>query len=776
MAVVVIVVTLFVGINNAYINIEQSMDDFNREYGFADYYFQVIKAPESVQKTIADIPGVLQVNGRIQQDVQLIQADSSRILTGRLTSYALPLQDNINRLYPLKGQLFDEGAGNSYIPVLVNQYFADNNNFEPGDPLKVITGETVCDLTIAGTAISPEFQSIFLDAFNIHEGYSLGIIMMAQDDAQKILRMGGQINQILLELAPGADEKLIRHEVARILEPYGLLHDYPQSDHLGERSMRSALETLGKATFFLPYLFLVVLLLFLFVLLKQIIMAQRPQIGIMKALGYDNSAIMKFFALYALVVTSTGTILGIAAGYYLSHFLSLVFAQSYNLPYIVGGFDGGVIIKAILVCTLSGVMTALLTTKQVTAIEPAEAMKPPKPPIANISSLERFAKTWKALPGSWKMTFRSIGRNKSRFIITTLSVTFTIMLLLTVLCYSDSEDKMLGRMYGIDNSYDYMVCFSTLLNKNDFSAWRQWDEIEKLETITNLPVTFAAPGADSDNRLAEEGLIIGLDPATTMKSIYNTRLEQIAVPESGILLSQKTAEKLNLKTGDMVVIETTLGTGREQTTELKIVGLAKQYAGTCSFISSRQMDGLLHASNVCNTVLLQADAGDEAILFSHLENVPKIENLLIAREQKDVAQKDTAGLNAVTMVVMAGAFLMGFALIYNTSVMMFSERQRELAALKVMGVSNRSMASFLFNELLLSLLLGIILGVPLGRLVGEYYINSLEYDYISYPFAMETSTYITAVALAAGFVLIGHGLAMLRLKKLDFIDILKNRD
>lgn len=124
---------------------------------------------------------------------------------------------------------------------------------------------------------------------------TFGIVMLPQNQAEQILNLSGQINQVVITLAHGADEKKVAEQVKTILEPYGNLGSYPRKNQLSHTVLQGELSNLRALSRFMPAIFLGVAAAIQFVMLGRMVKAQRLQIGVMKALGYSNRRIMLYY-------------------------------------------------------------------------------------------------------------------------------------------------------------------------------------------------------------------------------------------------------------------------------------------------------------------------------------------------------------------------------------------------------------------------------------------------------------------------------------------------
>ena len=313
-AVVAIGIALYIAMTTAYANLERAQQDFYRQDNFADYYFQAVRAPEEIVNQISALPGVTAATGRIQQDVPVIKDDGSRA-DARLTSFPLPMDNAVNLLTVLSGRLFEKYPQGGRVEVLLDPQYAAANHLAPGDTVNIVAGGKEVPLTVVGTATSPEFVYPMKDAASlIPEPKDFGVFMIPTNQAQDLLGLSGQINQVVVRLAPGTDQEQIAAQIESILEPYGNLASYPRKQQLSHAVLQGKIDGIKTMSTFLPVIFLGIAALVQFVMIGRMINAQRTQIGVMKALGYGDLQIMLHYAGYALLMGVLGAGIGTGLG------------------------------------------------------------------------------------------------------------------------------------------------------------------------------------------------------------------------------------------------------------------------------------------------------------------------------------------------------------------------------------------------------------------------------------------------------------------------------
>lgn len=772
-AMVMAGVALFVAFNTSLTNLISSRDNYYQEYGFANYYFDVIRAPQGVLRQIQAIPGVAKVNGRLQKDINLIKDDQKRI-TGRLHSYSLASEKD---LYIIKGTSFNQNQAPVKNGILVDPEFASGNQFKVGDTIKIIACGHEYVLPITGIATSPEFMVPNKSVFDMFlRGESFGIIMISQPQAEQMLNMPGEINQVLVDFAPGTNPEALKLDIEDMLEPYGLLTSYSQHEQYSEKNMQFQVDALESASAFLPLIFFIMVICFLFILLRQLIKSQRPHIGVMKALGYDNKSIILLFTGYSLMVCLTGAILGTLGGYYLAQILLAQYAQGFNLPYTVFAMSWGMVGKAFLLSAAAGACSGILASREIVRINPAEAIRMEAPKLGSSTFLEQFTLLWNRISASWKMSFRSIARNNLRFVITFLGIATSVILLVIALLFYDSSDFLMQHYFNDENIYDYKIRFSKIVRNDELRGWVNWDGIQAIEPVLEIPVKIRPQSPSDGAERVEEDILVGIDPAARLKSAFNDRQKRLNIPAEGLLLNKQIAAQLHLQVGDMVNVTTNLGTGSPFQADLKIRGIVDHNIGGSSYASLAQVARLLHEKEVSNALLIHMDKSSETKMIQKLNEIPGVDYLVDKEQQSDRARKSLGNMIYFTLIATIAAIILGFAVVFNISMMNFNDRQKEIASLKVIGFTNGKISKLMFNELLLAMVPGIIIGLGVGRYLGGRYIDNMATDFITYPVVIYPSTYAIAVVLTIGFVFIGHMFAMRRTESLEIVEVLKDRN
>ncbi|MBE0466629.1 MAG: ABC transporter permease [Candidatus Desulforudis sp.] len=769
-AVVMLGISIYVTMNTSYHTMMYSQDKFYLDNNFADYYFHVVRAPQHVTRHIEALPGVVKATGRLQEDVPIVK-DGNERATARLVSYPLPMDTEVNRLQLLEGRLFDKDSQGGGVEVLVDPQYAAAHDLTFGDTVMIVTGGHQVPLTVVGTAISPEFVYPMKDAstlFPVPETF--GIFMLSHRQAQQILDFSGQLNQVVLQLAPGADAERVAARVEDILEPYGNLAAYPRDDQLSHAVMQAELEGLRLSSIYLPLIFLGIAAAIQYVLLNRMVRAQRGQIGIMKALGYDSGQIMLHYTGYALAVAVLGATLGSGLGLLFVSAITGLYGQFFNLPLVSARPDYAVVghgfALGLAVATISG----LTASRSVTGIHPAESMRPEPPKGGGRVFIEHWGWLWTKLDPSWRLSLRTISRNWVRFGVTVAGVICAVGMLVVALFANDSVDYMLHRHYYQDQDADYVLNFTAPLPEPELTDITRLDGVLAAEPFFQVPVKLSFAGRSEDE------VLMGLPADAVMRTLFTDTGRALPVPETGMIVNETAAAKLGVQVGDQVQVETRLGLGPPRHSTFTVEGLNHQLIGGGAYVSLEQANQALQERNLISGVMLRVDPGLAQAVESEINAMTGV-SAVLGRQQELDNFYELLDMMVASVAIMVGfAAVLGFAIVYNTAMVNFTERRRELATLRVVGFSFRGVSGLLLKETFLQSVLGVALGLPFGLLLARGMIEAQSTDLYSLPVIISAQSYVLAALGGILFILVAQRFIARGVRRLDLVDVLKNKD
>lgn len=769
-SVVAIGIMLYIAMSNSYQNLQKSQLDFYAKKDFADYYFQVVKAPERITKQIENLPGVDRVSGRITEDLALIKTDDSRA-SARIVTYEPEDKEDLNKLYILTGRIFSSSSSGGEMEAVVDPQFMAANGLIPGDSISIVKDGRQINIRVVGSATGPEFIYVVKDAVTMFpDPETFGIIMLPQRQVQQAFNMSGQINQILIRFDPGLDEERTIKEIEEILSPYGLLASYPRDDQISHAMLEAEIDGLKSIAGVLPVIFLLIAAAIQFVIIRRMIKTQRSQIGIMKALGYTSREIKSHYIIYSLLVGFCGALAGTIFGILLSGYITDMFALYFNLPEKILGYNLPVIGNAFLLSIIIAAAAGWSAANAVTGIQPAESMRPETPKIGSHSLLETAASIWSRLSPQWKMSLRSIRRNRGRFAVTLLGTIFAVILMIMALGTNDSVDYMMARHFDLDRTYDLQVSFAHPLKTSELLELSRLNGVERVEGYFDLPVKISYQGRSENELLTAYPLDMQL------KHVFDTNNQPVQLPEAGILINKNTAVKLGVMAGDEVTIETLLPQGPKHIEKVKIAGVNTQMFGGGSYLNLAAANRIIKEAGLVTGAMVKIRPGQEERVEEDINAMLKVSSLLNReKERENIMSMMEPTIFIVGMLVLF-ALILGFAIIYNSSTISFHEREQEFAALKVIGFQSSEVSRIILQENLLQLILGLIIGLPAGGILTRVYLTSLSNELYDMPAAVYPLSYLLSALGVAVFVVLAYKIAVRGIDRLDLVEVLKNRD
>lgn len=776
LALVMIVVggvAVYYGMNTAVNRLVEAQQSYYDEARFADYYFNVVRAPAGIVNQVQDVPGVIAATGRIQKDIKVVRDDGTYD-TGRLTSYGPHTE--INRLKLTEGRLFDANNASGDAEVLIDSQYALVWGYKNGSALDAIVSGRRLSFKVIGTAGSPEFMFKIKNPLEFPDFDTMVVIMMSQQQAEKVLGMPGEVNQVLVKIAPGASQSEIKESVEAILAPYGVTSSYPRHDQASHKYIQSQVDSLILAAKLMPPGFFAVAMMVQFVLLRRLIKSQRLQIGVLKALGYENHAIMIMFTGYSLAITTSGILLGLPAGTALAGSVSDLLGQMLELTVASSGINWPILLNVMVITTAVGLASGILASWEVMRINPVEAFHNEVPSANSRTLFEQWSYLWENTNSSWKMSLRSISRNRGRFGSTIMGIAVTASLILVAIYFIDSRDFLLTSYFTRQNNYDYIARFDKPVKSGSIFSWTGWTDIKAIEPALELPVIMKRPDAEGLYGEQMDELLVGINSSGKLRKVFDENEQQLGIPEQGILLSSRVAKSLGLKVGDQVLVETKPGLGPVHSINLLVRGIDFENIGSTSFASLEQANQIIGEEGLINAAMIVSSNPNWDQLEKRLMEIPGVDSIMRQDKQKANAMRLMSAMNYFTSCMIIFAIFIGAAIVYNNSIMVFYERRRELASLKVIGWSNKNISSMLFNEIILATILGLIIGLPLGKYLGGKYLQAISTETFTWPVVLYLSSYAISVLVTAVFALAGHLLAVRRVKELDMVEVFKDRD
>jgi putative ABC transport system permease protein len=760
----------YIYMKSAYQNLLLAKQEYYANSRMSDFWIDLKKVPLADLDAVREIPGVSEIRARIGYYATV---DLDRIQEP-VNAYVVSLPDHrapvINDVVLKRGGYFTDRRRNE---VLVNESFARNHKLHPGQWINLILNNRREELFIVGTAVSSEFVYLVSPGSMIPDPQRFGVFYIKQTYAEEIFDMDGAANQIVGSLSPEVrdDPDEVLQRIDRELADYGVLAKTPLKDQPSNRYLSDEIRGVGVFSTIMPSMFLAVAALVLYVLMSRLIDQQRTLIGTLKAIGYSDAQIFRHYALLGAFVGALGGAFGSAAGWYLSILVTELYKTLFEFPNLENRLDwtlyaGGIAIS--FACALAGSSQGAWAAIK---LRPAEAMRARPPKQGGKILLETWGWLWNKLTFAWRMALRNLFRQRVRSGVTIFAAAMGAALTLT----GFTLQHCLG--YLVDFQFEKVLRSDIDLNFKDERSEAALDEARKLPGVIHAEPLLAVACDFEHGTYLRKGSISGLDPAGYLTLPRDVAGEPLKIPTTGLMMTRKLAELLNLELGDQVLVRPTKGL--RQPFYAPIVQINDSYLGLSVYANIDYLSRMLGEELVLTGVQLELEHSP-AIYKEFCKEVKRLPSLQAfnSREANVRNLNDTfvAMQNTVISLIILFAGIIFFASLLNTTLISFAERKREIATLTVLGYTPWQIGGYFLRESMTLNLTGVLLGFPLGYLLVWYMTVVYNTEMFRFPLEMPPKVWLQTMASAVVFGLLSHIFVQRAVSTMDWREALNVKE
>lgn len=770
MIVIAIGLLAFTSMSIVVENLERAQQDFYENTHFADGFIQLTGYPENKVQSLANLPGIAKIEGRVIKDVHLFEENSASKSSLRLVSLNPPSNSTLNQLQIELGRL----PSDSEAEILVDPKFFSANQLSLGDSLTLILEGRRVPFTIVGTAQSPEFIYALKNAQELYpDPQTFGIAYVPKSTLNALVMESNQVNDIVFTLEPGADFNTVKETLQTSLKRYGVQSIIPRKDQTSHAILSSELSSLKATATSLPIVFLGVATIILYTMLLRLIEQQRGIIGILKAFGFTNWEIIQHYLSYPLFIGSLGGLLGGLSGIALSFPMMTLYQEYFALPDLKSTFSLKYLFFGIMLSLTFSLLSGIKGSLNILRLEPAEAMRPAAPVSVRKTKIEQITYLWTKLSAQTQMGIRNVFRAPARSLITLFGMAVVFSLMSVSWSMQNMTDKLTTFQFDSVQTYDVKLSL-TRPSSTKATVYTLAHEpgVSKIEPVLEIPATL------KNQWYKKEVPIMGLTQDSTLYNILDKKDQKIGVPASGLLLSDRLANLLHVKVGDSITVESPLRRDRiganEQT--LVVQGIVPQYVGLNAFMEITALQDLLQQGEISTSMLIQMNPEQISAFKDKYQDASQVSSTEDIQESKEKIEEmmGSYGFTIYFLAILAG--IAGFALIYNSSIISLSERERELASLRVLGMTPKEVLRVITSEQWTLTLFGIILGIPLSYGLLSGMAQSLSTDLYSIPAELPLSALVGASAGTLFSVWVAQTRTYKKIKTLPFVEILATKE
>ena len=559
-------------------------------------------------------------------------------------------------------------------------------------------------------------------------------------------------------------------ELAKLEDPDVFVLD--RSSNVGYACFESDSDIVRGVSSVFPLFFFAVAALVCITTMTRMVDEQRTQAGVLKALGYSNGAILSQYFLYAGIASILGCVLGIAAG---SYFLPKMIWHAYNIMY---GFTG--ILYAFdwplaLISAGAYLLCALGTTWYVVHAElrqpAAELIRPKAPKAGKRILLERLPFLWNRIPFLHKVSIRNILRFKKRMVMMMIGIGGCTALLITGFGIQDSISSVVEYQYDEITRYDAAVTFQHALSgseREDFLTVCDESDAEGCLFVAEKSLDASSGGTVKTTNVVcpESGSVDGFIDLHTQ--------EKAPVPyprDGGCIISRGLAQALHLSAGGTI----TLQTSDLRRTELTVEAVFENYVYNYVYLTQTTWQDVFGEAPGYEAAWVNYQTDEDAQAASaSLAGAKNAAAVTLSLDFRSRVATMMQSLRYIVLVVVLGAAALAFIVLYNLTNINITEREREIATIKVLGFYDGETNRYVFRENIILTVLGALVGLPMGKLLHAYVMGQIKIDLMCFDVRVAPLSYLISAALTLVFGLLVNLALRRKIRTIDMSQALKS--
>lgn len=580
----------------------------------------------------------------------------------------------------------------------------------------------------------------------------------------------------------------------------------------GFSSLKSDLESIQSLGNAFPIVFLLVAVMMSLTAMARMVEEDRGLIGTYTGLGYGRLAVASRYLLFALFACLIGGGLGLIAGFLgIPAFLLVVLRGLYVMPDVRLAYDWLYGTAGVALFVVGVLAATVYACAQEMRQKPASLMRPKAPRAGSRILLERIKPLWNRMSFLGKVTARNIFRFKSRLIMTVGGVAGCTALIVCGLAINDTVAALGAKQYQDVYQYDLMV----VANDDDADAMRQKVASDgRVTSSMDVRVESGDLTGDSgsesiqlvavpDSERSEFGKMVTLQPVRS--SWVDGAADTVSLGDDGVIVSQSAASAMGVKADGMV----TLTNGDDTQAEAHVSAVIRSVIGSDVYVSEtyyRQLfdtaaSGTSSASSASDSgesdnqngksgtsngassndqqlvwnamyAKLKGSGESQAAYAEKLEDDDAVMKAVSCAHMAESFKFDLMGAVVALIVALAGGLaLVVLFTLANTNV---SEREREMATLKVLGFFDKEVHHYVNREMMVLTMMGVVLGLPLGRFVGGLLTAALNMPALYFEVECTPLSYVIAAVATMAFALLVQLFVNPVLDRIDPISSLKS--
>ena len=552
----------------------------------------------------------------------------------------------------------------------------------------------------------------------------------------------------------------------------------PRNSFAGIDSFSVSLENIKSVAKFFPMVFFVTAMLACFVIMVKNVEEERKEIGVFKAFGYSNSAIIGKFLIYAILAWTIGAFIGAVMGTcFLPFIVCSIYNETYSVPNVGTVFLSEYVFFGIALSFVMTVAAAVFAVLKELRNDSATLMRPQNINYNRRILLEKIPALWGKMSYGMVIVARTISRSRERVFIGTLGIACCTALILSSLGLINSTTAVSGAQYNEDGIFKYDIMFVLKTPQSeDTQVLKAIREDQRTENAALFSKRSAYAAAGNTDTAAKRSVnVISVKNSEEFSNYVNVEVTDggFDLGYGNAVITDKMADDLGISVGDNVWL-----TSSDSAPEYAIVsGIVKNYTNHYVYMAEGTYSEVFGAEPQYKYIIVSTKSYVEKKDIENLASTFLKEDIVTgASTASDMAGSVDVSIGRILSVVMlfvVSACLLAMIVMYTNSNVNLSERTREIANIKVIGLSDHEVLIYVIRENIISTVLGAVIGLIAGIFLHSVLMGFISVDNIVYGSSISWWSYLVTIAIIVLISLISALPIRFKIDRIDMAQTLK---
>ena len=552
----------------------------------------------------------------------------------------------------------------------------------------------------------------------------------------------------------------------------------PRNSFAGIDSFSVSLENIKSVATFFPMVFFMTAMLACFVIMVKNVEEERKEIGVFKAFGYSNSAIIGKFLIYAIMAWAIGVFVGSVMGTCVLPFIVCsIYNETYSVPNVGTVFLSEYVFFGVALSFVMTAAAAVFAVLRELKNDSASLMRPQNVNYNRRNLLEKIPALWGKMSYGMVIVARTISRSRERVMIGTLGIACCTALILSSLGLINSTTAVSGAQYNDDGIFKYDIMFVLKTpQKEDAQILKDIREDQRTENAALFSKRSAYAAAENKDTAAKRSVnVISLKDSEEFPNYVNIEVTDgsFDLSSGNAVITDKMANDLDISVGDDVWL-TTSDTAPKSA---RVGGIVKNYTNHYIYVSEDTYSDVFDAEPQYKYIIVSTKSYVEKQDIENLASTFLKEDIVTgastASDMADSVDVSISRIFAVVMLFVISACLLAMIVMYTNSNVNLSERTREIANIKVIGLSDHEVLIYVIRENIISTVLGTVIGLVAGIFLHSVLMGFISVDNVVYGSSISWWSYIVTMAIIVLISLISALPIKFKIDRIDMAQTLK---